>query len=484
MLTQFGLKHAFALKWLGIGFIIKLMLFVYFATNFNLYWPENLKDGLFNASNDSGLYYREAESFFNGLGYNTSCRMPGLLPVYCVVRLFFNVSNAKSVIIILQMLTEVFSVYLLALTAKKIFNSHKIFLITFFLYAISSFVSIWAHYGLSDSFSVSLLIFSVFFLIDYKDRGKLTLLFLSGFFISWSIFFRPVHGIIIPVVIVFFLLNRKKLALSIRLLSVYLAPTILFLSLWTYKNFSDYNRIIVLQGNTTECFQDLTADLLSIRELISAWGEDVQPWSKHSAAEWFFYKNKKKTVKEPADKNIYTSKYNLDSLIALRNAFEITHDSATAEAIRGLHKNKIIKSCKIYLASYKEEHFFRYYFLNKINLLRLFLMPNRLDDLPFPRFDSMSYFQKFIKGGYFIFLWFINCVGLIGCILGLIRGYRLSAFPLVLLSLIVFLFCYTEQRYLSPIYPFFVVFAAWLIEGAYTKANDYRGIFGCKKVIE
>ena len=298
----------------------------------------------------------------NGGGYNSYCRMPGLLPIYAPLRLIFSEPWAKTLIIILQFLTGVLSVYILAKTAEMVFNNYRIFLITFFLYAFSSFVSIWDHYGLSDSFGVSFLIFSSYYLVKYKNCKNIKYLLFSGLFITWSLFFRPVHGILIPFMILFFILNKKQILISFKHSFLFSLPIIIALGIWTSTNYYKHHKVVILQGPSSECFGALTKELLAVRKLIIAWGGDYQPWSKGAEAEWFFTKNVDYKTTSPSKNNIYTSLYTIDSLRILKEEYFNCYSDSFSKEKNNINSQALQLKCERYLKSYINEHSFNYYF--------------------------------------------------------------------------------------------------------------------------
>jgi hypothetical protein len=472
MINSFYHRHAFAFKWVSIALLIKSILFVFFAISFHENWPKNLTDGLFNASGDTLLYYDAVESFSNGNGYNTFCRMPGLLPIYYPIRLFFEVSYTKSIIILLQFMMGVVSVYLLAKTAKLIFKNHNFFLITFYVYAFSSYVSIWDHYGLSDSFATSFLIFSSYFLTKYKLNASYNTLLLSGFFMAWSIFFRPIHGVLVPVILLFFIFDFKHLALSFKHFSLFLLPLAMSIGIWGTSNWVKYRRLILLQGPFTECFGFLSEEHLAVRKLIIAWGGDYQPWSKNSEAEWFFTNKRDYKTTAPTTSDIYTSQYNLDSLRHLKMLYMEVNSDTTIQNIR--NKKLLFSACDRYLQSYKAERKINYLFLNHFKTAKQLMLPRRIDDLPFPSFAEMTFFHKIAKISYYLLLLFINIFGLIGCLFAFFKGYKLWIFPVTLFITIGFILGFVEQRYLVPAYPYFVIFSAIIIERIYSKIRTYK----------
>lgn len=461
MIRDFFVKHAFALKWIGLAFMIKLSLFVFFAFNFLQNWPAKwVTNFIFITTGDTPGYYAPLESFAHGNGYDSFCRMPGLLPFYAPLRFFLSEGASKAGIIIFQFLFSVLSVFFLAQVARHILKSQRAFYFVFFVYAFSSFVSIWDHYGMSESFGTSFLIFSIYFLIKFRNTRYSQYLLLSGLFIIWSVFFRAVHAIFIPVIVLFFVLDFRQLVLSFKNCIVFCLPVFLFLGLWTYKNYSQYNKAVVLTGSVFDCTGFLSQEHIAIRELIIAWGGDYQPWSKGSEAEWFFQDISSKNS-EPSPNNIYTSKYNLDSLLQLRDLYERCHKDTITREEKSLLVETILTKSKLYVTSYKVEHPYHYYFLNKLRILRLLLIPNRLDDLPLPAMAKMNLPQKMIKGGYFLLFILVNIIGLIGLGISLLKKDKWTLFPLSLLTVIGIVFGYVEQRYLVPVYPFFVIYSVY-----------------------
>ncbi|MCD6068729.1 MAG: hypothetical protein K0S33_3555 [Bacteroidetes bacterium] len=469
MIAEFYRHRKFAFKWIGIAFVIKLALFIFFAVNFYLNWPKDMiTNVIFNASGDTSGYYAPLESLVQGKGYYSYGRMPAMLPIYVPLRLFFSVAWTKTVIIVLQFLTSVVSVYILAKTAKLVFKKDRIFYLTFFIYAFSSFVSIWDNVGYMDSFGTSFLIFSVYFSVQYKITSKWKYLFYSGFFIAWSIFFRQLHGLVIPLTLLY-LVDLRNIKKTVTAGFIYCSVLILSTSVWAYKNYKDFGKPVFLTGSLTECFPNMiTEELLNIRELITVWGGDTQPWVKGSDAEWFFSRKVDSDHTKPDTKNIYTKEYTIDSLRNLKSMYlTVKSDTSVGEETKVLLKAKINEAAKRYTASYKQEHFFRAYVINKLIITRRFVLPPRLDDIPFPALNKMNFVQKAVKGGYYLFLLFVNIFGILGALLALRRHTFLASIPLAFIFVLTFVFGFVEQRYLVPAYCFLVIFVAYVMDKGY-----------------
>ena len=79
----------------------------------------------------------------------------------------------------------------------------------------------------------------------------------------------------------------------------------------------------------------------------------------------------------------------------------------------------------------------------------------------------MNVLQKIVKSGYLLLLLLINGFALMSVLLALIqRRFVILAFALLPLGIALFLALllgYIEQRYLVPVYPFFLVLAVWFV---------------------
>ncbi len=459
MIRAFILKHRFAIGWIGIAFAIKGLLFIIFAWLFHQNWPQDkIINHLFIASNDTNGYYHPVESFIDTGVYNSFCRMPGLLPVYAPLYFLFGSLWGKTLVILLQFMVSTISVYLLAQTAVFVFKNQRLFYYTFFLYAISTFVSNWDHYGLSDSFGVSFLVYAIYFCARYRHSGLMRYIFLGGLFMAWSVFFRPVHGIVIPVLILLYAGNLRQWKQSLRAALAFCLPLVACLLLWTLSTYKKYHKLVILQGSMSECFSSLSPELLAIRGLIIGWGGDYQPWSKGSEAEWFFgpAEGEKKAIHE----NFLTSGYNYDSLLVLRSSYRAFEADTAGEAQKRKLGLDIKERAARFLAAYKAEHGFSYAVGNRFRILRQLLLPKRLDDFPTPALSHMSFFHKALKGFYFLAFLCVSVIGTLSCLYQLCKRNYFSLIPLTLVLLIGGALGYVEQRYLAPAFPYLVMLAA------------------------
>jgi hypothetical protein len=332
------------------------------------------------------------------------------------------------------------------------------------LYTLSSFVSLHSHMGLSDSLSVSFLIISVYLVYQYKMSDKIILLLLSGFFISWSVFLRPVHLLFFPFICLLYteggLFSIKK---YLRPIVVFCIPLIIALLIWGIHNYKKTQRFIVLQDKLENCYSCYPPEYLAIRNLIISWGGELLQWIPGSEAEWFYSQDFDYKHQHPFKRNIFTSVYNQDSLFVLKSEYDKILSDSIDPAEKVKIKRLVQEKAERYYEAYKKEHPIAFYFTNRLRFCRVFLFPQTLNLMPFPAKEKMSIIEKIVKGAYIIWLNMMSGLFILGFIISLVtRKKELILISLLPVSYILVMAAglgYTEQRYLLPAYPFMVLIA-------------------------
>lgn len=457
------------LKWMILAFIIRGAMMLFFSFEFQNNWrPDLLHSGFVVLHNDTHGYFSPMESFIAGDGYSSSCRMPGLLPIYALIRVFFSPEISEIVLVIIQFLVSLVAVYLLAKSAYLLKKSQVLFVITFFVAAFSSFISIWDQALLSDSLSVSFLIYCVYFALKYVDDSKKVNLVWSGVFLAWTVFVRPTHILLIPVLGLLILFKHwngfKSVGIVFKTSVILFLPIVISISAWTYRNYSQLGRPVFLQDRNEVCFGALSEHYVSLRNMVIAWGGDYKGWSKNTELSWFLDKNT--STHFDFDQRIFTTQYNADSLRLLKGYFLTNLDENTDNTLRAFSEKKIREMSLRYTNSYKNEHPIDYYFFNRIRLIRLFVFQGNIENLPLPQMSQMNPFEKMVKYFYSILLIFVAGFFLISCVCSLISKTHTTSivflFPVLIIILIGAFFGYAEQRYLAPAYPYMVIGFAML----------------------
>lgn len=453
-------------KWWCIVFAVKAVLFLYYADQFRKYsLAELVKNQWAIATNDTSGYYSPLENAAQGEGYDTMCRMPALYPIYVPVSKMAGPDTAYLVVVFFQWFCSAVSCILLALLATSWFRSERIFAPVVLLYAGSSFVSIWDHYLMSDSLCVSLFIAAIYTLSRFISTGRYSLLLLAGALAVWTVFFRQIMVITLPLY-AFMLWWSASVhwRSAVKASIVFYIPVALALGAWTTRNYIQYNRVVFLVVPLHECYESYSLQSTGINEFVIRMGGDYMFWSKGSLAEWFHGNGAPSSI-IPEAPTLFTSQANADSLVRLRSDF-IRFKTASVQAEKDSAGSTVLEKLDRYTKAYAREKPWRYYVLNHLKQLRRFVLPTRLDNLPGPAAASMSVLQFALKAGYFALLLFVTVFGLIGAGLAVIKDkayLAMVSWPLSFVIVLGFVFGYSEQRYLAPAYPFLLLFALFTL---------------------
>lgn len=467
------IKRVSAFRWLMLAFVVKLLLLLLFTSAL-----KPLHDfKLFNEGGDTYSYYPPIESFVDGNGYGSACRMPGLLPVYAPLYYCLGKEPAREVIVVLQFLLSVISVYVLAIIAQRIFRSRAAFVIAFLLYAISSFVSLWDLFGMADSFSTSFIIFSVYFFLSYLERRAWKAMFWSGIFIAWAIFLRPISGLLLPLGAVFILLDafqhkhafRKTLGIGL----LFLTPFMGCESAWIARNFSKEHAFIPLQDAQENCFgwSAYAKPMAAIRSLLIDWGENMVYWESPTAE---FFENAYHHNQDPRNFNpfkasrFFSSAYNLDSLLVLRANYLLAKDPSVGDSMHQLYSARVIRSANAFRQSYRYEHPWLTHVVNPNRLLLKCLFRSGFPKWrPLDAFVKMNVVYRSLFKCFVLLFNLMSFLGLAGLLLVCYKKQVLpmlvGIIPLAFLVVLVYLLGWIELRYLVPVYPFLVLFAAYVL---------------------
>ena len=232
---------------------------------------------------------------------------------------------------------------------------------------------------------------------------------------------------------------------------------------WNWHNRTVHQRSLWLIAPVEECMTHFGPESAAIRRFVIAIGEDFQPWSKGSAAEWFLKRNIDLPLSSPFQADQMAPHYNLDTLIHIRSDYKRIENG---EDVSPAFRQNIIDRMNQCTEAYKREHPADFYVLNRLAFVRMFLFPSRIDDLPLPAVDQMNVLQKLVKAGSLLLLWMVNALAILGWFLAITKfKWRalwwsgLGVSHVVVLGWIGFI----EQRYLTAAYPVLVVFAAYAI---------------------
>ena len=425
----------------------------------NLYNNPNPNKIYFLIGDANGYIGGCEELFCNGkyiVSNDYASRMPGMSLVYMPLRFLFSKHITLTLFIIIQTILSAISTYLLAVIAEKIFNSRKIFLCVFILYLFCSHVKNYNNYLLSESLAISTLIISLFYLIKFSEKRNYYLLFLSGSFITWSIFLRPFILPMLGIFMIYIFINNFR----IKNIILFVLPFLIIETLWISRNYYLTSKIIPLQ--TAGPFTD-KYDYYSSK-FIKSFGMDAsgdeQAWFLNDKLIKDF--NKVRPNDDIFPKYIYTDNLNLDSLKLARYYLWQGEDKTLSNQEREYYYEKSDNILKKFINSHS---FFTTEIKSRFILLYKFL--NQPIGAPFisvkyPFNGMLVFFDSFLN--YFIII--TGYLSLFYLFIKLKRNFNiiiLTCFmPAFILIFFPFYLQFIEARELTLAFPFLCILSVYL----------------------
>jgi hypothetical protein len=417
-------------------------------------------------------YFDCINNFIKMGSYTPDERMPGLGVIYLPLALLFSKVTALNIFIILQVFLSAVSAYVLALTARLLFKKDFFFYATFYLYLTSAFTAISNNYPGSESFATSMLIFAVYYYVLALGNNKNFNFILSGIFLTWAIFIRPA---LFPLLLVFAALitihlikNKGKV---LPALLFFLLPICIVEGAWITRNYIRYHKIIptlnsIYLSNCKDSYR------FQIWQFEKAWGKE--DWG----IDWLTEKNTSDIKKEkaPFPSYIYTSKYNEDSLKALKIflnksiiRYQTQKDFGMVYVDTMSKENlQILKvKCNTLIESLKTERPFSYYVISRWAIIKHSF-----------KLDMFGNFQQPLLGMVCAWLYYFTIfMGFIGIIL--MAAYCISFSYMALIPLIplysVFIHSIvlrlSQSRYFVPSYPYTLICAVYAAYWIFNKAK-------------
>jgi hypothetical protein len=481
--------------WLLIAFFARLFIFILELHNQKFPSPVPGVWGIIDG--DTNEYLTPIDNLVKNGSYDPDFRMPGYGVFYLPLAMLFSKVVAYNILILFQLLCSVVSTYLLALTAFMLFNKRIFFYATFILYATSIYSFYADIFLLTESLTTSFLIISVFSFVTYFKNYKKGWLISSGTFLTGVIFLRPVYAPFLVFFLVILVANLVKQKRTIFM------PVLLFLSVfalcdgsWIIRNYLHYKRIIPL---TKEVFYVVkkVSFLNPLMDFGSAYGGRIEWWDPRTGPYWLMHNdtiafdmqdtifvlskdtvfNGKKIPKErgiPLPADVYTSKFNLDTLLKVRRQLQHYRSLANLpENGQAKLLDTIDKKLAIYVQSIEDEKPLSFHIKARWNMLKEFL-------------DEVSYELPYIRYTYRIYhiliLLFLG-FGIMGILFMLRYGFRLSVqfivalIPLFVIIIHPLVLRLTVGRYFDPAFPFILIcaiYAVFKVKDIFSKPGSSR----------
>lgn len=459
--------------WISLALIVKSIFFIFKLLEFG-YTGYSFS----NFGGDTSSYLGPIENLIANGEYYDDFRMPGYGWLYFLLRIPFSLIWAQNFLVFFQVILSAISVYVLGLVSLKIFEKTSYFLLTYFLYLISTFVSLSDNFLLTESFCTASLIFSIYFLLKGEKSN-----FLSGLFLTWAIFLRPVFFPLILLYGLYIILsykrnsNKLKSSLLKNLFFLFIS-FILIDGAWITRNYLKYSKFYPL---TKTVYYPGTNESIkgALFRFMNSFGGSMVWWLPGSEITFFIplpekIKLRKETI---LPDYIYTKEFNYDSLLLVKNMIHLTKSDSISTLDRQLLEKQVISKLDRYSNSIKTEKPFLYYIQSRIHIFKTFFIHSGTYNLFNKASFELNRFEYSIKvfysllyvfvviGGYFglitfLFSWMNNIKTLLISCIGL---YSALVFPIILKM--------DEYRYFVPGYPIFIIGATYVTITLYSVIN-------------
>jgi hypothetical protein len=442
--------------------LIKLLIFAWQVYEFNAAIYSDCHLAIL--SGDSSEYLQSALTLYHRGIYFPDAKMPGYSLVITLFYWVLPLQKALDALVITQVLTGALSVVYLARTAFLLTGSSKVFRAVLFIYCFSTYVSVFDKYILAESLSISTLIFSVhYFVKAHKHEKMLRYLLIAGAWAAVAIFIRPALLVILFAYFVahagYARLVKNDIRKFVAAMGVLFLPFLITDGAWILRNKVWHQRLIPFMN--TDYYSKLIKDTYYMEELdfVKTWGGDIIYWNPTAEIRWF---GEGKRFK--ADNNIhlpayiYTTRYNYDSLEALRNemrAFESNRDPVKLALIR--------QKFQSYATAFRTEKPLLYHLVTFKFIGKFVFNGGGTYNLFNRNFQQLRMHEKLLKL-LMMFLYEVIAIG--GCLLALVFIFILRRSPLPA-TFAVFIICsvlmvgviyrHPEFRYFAPLYPGCVV---------------------------
>ena len=435
-------------------------------------------------------------------------RMPGYGMIYLLFRLAADEETAKNLLVLLQIIVSGVATYCLAFVGYRLTGKPFVFYATFLLYALSAFVSMYDRFVLTESLTTNCIIFSLYFTLfatRLSERGRLEAqyghLFAAGGLLTLAVFMRPVVIFLFVPYAAFILYSawpagRRQASWLGRLkgaaapLAVFGLVFLLSEAAWVARNYAALGKFVPAQYNswaqvTREPEKNVEYYALN---WIRTVGEDCVFYEPNSLASWLFASEFcSKDYQLPA--NIYGAGYGQASLIQLKERFlnykekyglfssalhiydkeGLTRTDSARMRQEAVYLNNTFDA---YTNSYVRTHPFDYYFVNRVKLVKPFIVHSGVGVMPFKSFSTLvrekALVQLSLKVFWASLYWLVLVAGMAGGLYFLVKptpGFVLVA-ACIACGIVVFPFLVqiVDTRFLCLVYPFLTL-AAGVVTG-------------------
>lgn len=461
-----------------LAFVVKLGSAYYMAYLRNCLAPENTSAIIASKNGDARFYVdpidnyiEKGEYFFNnGTEKISMGRAPYYGITYFIFRVFLPQGISYDMVAILQIIVESLSIVYLSALCLLILKSRLAFLLTYLLLLVSLNSTFWSTTLLTESLSISFIIFFSWHYYQYITSGKKWSLFFSGLFLAFTVLLKPYFILLYVPVGILFLFERpfsikKVFSNTILVLGI----LILLAAPYTIRNVVRFNRFMPF----TQLYggYNFSKANLACKEFIRAWGGSIVFWDKRSAGCYF-----EPTPDIPCEfvfpEYVLCDGYSMKDIEDVRNQYVALQknpspaldDSVAAEF------NRLTSLFKKYKP-------IRYYLVTPLLLIKNFLFHSGSYYLSISKTSSCykgyQLLLKLSQSGLYYLTLFAGFAGLIFIFLKDKHSYMILFIPVYLVVFFPLAIHATEFRYFAPSYPFLILGTSYVC----TRIHEYTKKF-------
>ena len=413
---------------------------------------------------DTPSYLLPIDSLVEGHGYTPDFRMPGYGGVYLLFRAWLPSTWAQLCLIILQWVADAVIVVLATRVAWRLGASIHAERCVFLVACISTFVSLNALFVMTETFTVLCVLLCIDQALAWNDRPTRTSALIAGAAVAWAIFLRPVFGILLPIIgLWFFLGHRRSKAVSWSTLIFFALPFAVADGAWIARNYHAHGRFIPLTDGMF--YPDfMSSPTYDIFPFVQAIGGNTVWWADGAEIRYFHSELvclDETDVRLPAW--ITTSEFTMDSLrLVSDDAGCIVSD--TCPGLSPLERRRLVKDrMERYTRSFRTEHPWHYHVTARLRLAATFLFRSGIPesfDAPLSRMPLAKQIGTILNTVLFV----VVSVG--GTLMGIVlilskdpsRALRFVSIAALITSLMFpLLFRVVESRYLAPAFPLLII---------------------------
>lgn len=402
----------------------------------------------------------------NGL-YKPDYRMPGVGAPYWVFRQFLDVGTSRDAMVVLQWALSGLNVLLLALIALRMTGSDRVALLVYTAFLLSANSSWFDAMIASDSLAVSTFILHAFFLQRAVDKSDLRQLFLSGLFLAWFIFLRPVGAALLPFVAIL-VYWKSRFPRPLHAVFALLLPFLVLDTAWTVRNYRVNHQFSPLT-NDGWFPADFSVEIRAhVMHFMQGYGGNYIWWAPGTDIRWFgVWKGGANLDDEgrkamPPPTYAFVPGYDMDSLVRISERIRRVNNGHLTRTDSLAEIQAINTTMDRYAALYRDQAPLNYHVLSRLRMLKNVLWQHGTEGMIIKPFASLPIWAKLFKLMQVGFYVFANTIGAIAVVFYLWRWRRATTLLhiwlpfavayLVLVFPIGLRMC--EWRYMAHPFPF------------------------------